>query len=249
MQYQDKIVVITGAAHGIGKAIAKAYAQEGAKVVIADRDEKTGKKALQEIMEPGREALFIRTDVSRADDITALMRQVKHEYGTVDILINNAGKAVFKPVYDLSVDEWDDVIDSNLRSVFLCSREAAKMMRNNEKGGRIINIASTRAFMSEAGTEAYSASKGGIIALTHALAVSLSDDHIMVNAISPGWIATEDYDKLGKADHEQHLSKRVGKPDDIARACLYLTAEANDFVTGANLMIDGGMTRKMIYAE
>lgn len=114
-------------------------------------------------------------------------------------------------------------------------------------GGSIINIASTRAFMSEPNSEAYAASKGGIIALTHALAVSFAPDHIQVNAISPGWIETGDYGQLREIDHLQHPAGRVGRPDDIARACLYLTSEGNDFITGANLVIDGGMTRKMIY--
>ena len=122
-------------------------------------------------------------------------------------------------------------------------------MRRNKDGGAIVNIASTRAIMSEPHSEAYAATKGGIVALTHALATSFSEDRITVNAISPGWIETGDYSKLSKADHEQHLSQRVGKPEDIARACLYLTAKENDFVTGINLVVDGGMTRKMIYVE
>ena len=122
-------------------------------------------------------------------------------------------------------------------------------MRNNKEGGAIINIASTRAIMSEPNSEAYAATKGGIVALTHALAASFSQYRITVNTISPGWIETGDYSKLRKEDHEQHFSMRVGKPDDIARACLYLTAKENNFATGINLIVDGGMTRKMIYAE
>jgi hypothetical protein len=122
-------------------------------------------------------------------------------------------------------------------------------MRENDKGGAIVNIASTRALMSEPHSEAYAASKGGIVAITHALAASLSNEHITVNAISPGWIETGDYSQLTDKDHNQHLSKRVGKPEDIAKGCLYLTSEENDFVTGINLIIDGGMTRKMIYEE
>lgn len=110
-----------------------------------------------------------------------------------------------------------------------------------------MNIASTRAQMSEPNSEAYAATKGGIVAITHALAASLGDDRIKVNCISPGWIETKEYDQLRSVDHEQHLSKRVGKPADIAKACFYLTDPENDFVTGANLVVDGGMTRKMIY--
>jgi NAD(P)-dependent dehydrogenase (short-subunit alcohol dehydrogenase family) len=122
-------------------------------------------------------------------------------------------------------------------------------MRKNAKGGAIVNIASTRALMSEPNSEAYAASKGGILSLTHALAVSLAGDHIRVNAISPGWIETGDYGKLRQIDHAQHPAGRVGKPDDIARACLYLCHDENDFITGTNIVIDGGMTRKMIYVE
>lgn len=122
-------------------------------------------------------------------------------------------------------------------------------MRENQEGGAIVNIASTRALMSEPNSEGYAATKGGIVAITHALASSLSNDKITVNAISPGWIHTGDYTQLTDIDHSQHFSKRVGKPDDIARACLYLTARENNFVTGANLVVDGGMTKKMIYEE
>lgn len=114
-------------------------------------------------------------------------------------------------------------------------------------GGSIVNIASTRAFMSEADSEAYAASKGGIVALTHALAASFAPDNIRVNCISPGWIETGDYGKLRDQDHKQHFSGRVGKPEDIARACLYLTSQGNEFINGTNLIIDGGMIRKMIY--
>jgi NAD(P)-dependent dehydrogenase (short-subunit alcohol dehydrogenase family) len=177
------------------------------------------------------------------------MEVANQTYDQIDILINNAGKGLFKSPYEVTIEEWDDVINTNLRSVFLGSREAAKYMRHNKEGGAIVNIASTRAIMSEPNSEAYAASKGGIVAITHALAASFSDDQITVNAISPGWIETGDYTKLTKLDHEQHLSKRVGKPDDIARACLYLTAKENNFVTGTNLVVDGGMTRKMIYVE
>ena len=247
--FSSKVVIVTGAANGIGKAVASAFAKTGAKVVAADMDETTGKNTVSRIKEAGGEALFSKTDVRSEEDIIALMKQAKAAYGRIDILINNAGKMIWKSPYELSVAEWDDIIQTNLRSVFLCSREAAKYMRENETGGAIVNIASTRAFMSEPNTESYSATKGGIVALTHALAVSLSDDRITVNSISPGWIETGDFSKLTKADHEQHPSKRVGKPEDIARACLFLTAIENDFVTGTNLTIDGGMTKKMIYVE
>lgn len=249
MDFLNKVVIVTGASNGIGKGISIAYAKEGAKLVLADINENAGNELVLKIQENGGQALFVRTDVRNEKDIVHLMEEAKSTYGTIDILINNAGKGAWKSPYDLSINEWDDIINTNLRSVFLGSREAAKYFRENEKGGSIVNIASTRALMSEPNSESYAATKGGIVALTHALAASLSNDHITVNAISPGWIETGDYSQLKESDHEQHFSNRVGKPEDIARACLYLTSSENNFVTGINLVVDGGMTRKMIYEE
>ncbi|WP_075619367.1 glucose 1-dehydrogenase [Paenisporosarcina indica] len=240
---QSEVVIVTGASHGIGRGIAEAYVAKGAQVVLADINEKSGKEVSEQLVG----SLFIKTDVRIEGDIKNLIKQTMDKFGRIDILINNAGKSDFKPLFDLTISEWDDVINTNLRSVFLCSREVALQMRNQEKGGSIVNIASTRATMSEPNTEAYAATKGGIVAITHALAASLAEHHITVNAISPGWIETGDYSELRDIDHVQHLSGRVGKPSDIAKACLYLTDPQNDFVTGINLVIDGGMTRKMIY--
>ena len=249
MDFSNKTAIVTGAANGIGKGIALHYAMKGANVVVADIDEEAGKEIVSLIKEQGRNAFYVKTDVRCEDDIIRLMEITFQTYGQIDILINNAGKGLFKSPYDLSLEEWDDLLNTNLRSVFLCSREAAKYMRQNKYGGSIVNIASTRAIMSEPNSEAYAASKGGIDALTHALAASLSKDKIRVNCISPGWIETGDYSQLRPIDHEQHLARRVGKPEDIARACLYLTDKENNFVTGINLIVDGGMTRKMIYEE
>jgi NAD(P)-dependent dehydrogenase (short-subunit alcohol dehydrogenase family) len=249
MDFTNKVVIVTGGANGIGRGVATAYAEKGAKVVVADIDLKAGNLDADEIRSRGGEVLFEKTDVRKQEDIIRLIESTKSTFGKIDILINNAGKGVFKSPYEITVEEWDDVIQINLRSVFLCSREAAKYMRDNDDGGAIVNIASTRALMSEPNSEAYAASKGGIVAMTHALAASFSEDRITVNAISPGWIHNGDESQLTALDHNQHLSKRVGKPSDIARACLYLTNHENDFVTGINLVVDGGMTRKMIYEE
>jgi NAD(P)-dependent dehydrogenase (short-subunit alcohol dehydrogenase family) len=249
VDFLNKVVVITGAAKGIGRGVAAAYSKIGAKVVLADVDSEAGDRTVTEIRKQGGEALYVKTDVRSETDIIHLVEAAIQTFGRIDILINNAGKGVFKSPYDLTIEEWDDVLNTNLRSVFLCSREAAKYMRKNPTGGAIVNIASTRALMSEPNSESYGASKGGIVAITHALAASFSQDRITVNAISPGWIHNGDEAELSQADHEQHLSKRVGKPSDIAKACLYLTNPANDFVTGINLVVDGGMTKKMIYVE
>lgn len=247
--FQNKVVIVTGAAQGIGKEVATQYAKSGAKVVLADLNEQLGEAINDDLKEQGYNTTFVKTDVRQEADIINLMKTTVERYSTIDILINNAGVFKICSPLDLDIDSWDDVINTNLRSVFLCSREAAKYMRLNQNGGAIVSMASTRAFMSEPNTESYAATKGGIIALTHALASSLALNKIRVNCISPGWIETGEYEKLRPIDHQQHFSGRVGKPIDIAKACFYLTDERNDFVTGTNITVDGGMTKKMIYEE
>ncbi len=237
MLYKDKVVIVTGGSKGIGKAVTEAYIEEGAIVVNAD------------IFEPeyeANESHYIKTDVSQENSIVEMINNVITRYKRIDILINNAGISLWHSPFDLSVDEWDKIINTNLRSVFISSREAGKIMKE-QGGGSIVNISSTRSIMSEPNTEAYAASKGGINALTHALAASFSEYKIQVNCISPGWIENGDIMKLRKEDHSQHFSQRVGVPKDIARACLFLTNPLNNFISGTNLVIDGGMTRKMIY--
>lgn len=246
MYFKDKVVVVTGSGKGIGRGVALAYAEAGAHVIIAEIEPDLADQTQRLIQAKGGQAVVILTDMSNPQDIIDLMKAVENQFGCLDILINNAGIGVWQSPYELTVEAWDYVINVNLRGIFLCSREAAKIMRKQKKGS-IVNISSTRAVMSEPNSEAYAASKGGIVALTHALAASLSEDHIQVNCISPGWIENGDYTALREIDHEQHLSKKVGKPEDIARACLYLTSEGNNFVNGINLVVDGGMTRKMIY--
>nr|WP_235680365.1 SDR family oxidoreductase [Paenibacillus albicereus] len=241
--------VITGAGSGIGRALAQAYAGKGDEVLLVDRDRNGLMETLRLIEAPGGKAAAHEADLSRPEAVKELFGRVRESWGAADVLVNNAGISAFKPLWELDVEEWDDVLNTNLRGTFLCSREAAVQMREKSVRGRIVNIASTRAFMSEPGSEAYAASKGGILALTHALALSLGPHGIRVNSVSPGWIETGDTAKLSVRDHEQHPAGRVGHPDDIARACFYLTDPANDFVTGENITVDGGMTRKMIYAD
>ncbi|MGG7618651.1 glucose 1-dehydrogenase [Bacillus coreaensis] len=240
--YSEKTVIITGGASGIGAGIVHAFYEAGAKVVIADNDAENGKKAEKKYN--NERISFFATDVSNEQSVISLVTYVMEKFGRVDILINNAGISSFSNFYEMTVDEWDRVLNTNLKGVFLCSREVAKVI---EVGGSIINISSTRAFMSEPHSEAYAASKGGIIALTHALAATLSEKKVRVNCISPGWIETNHYEDLREIDHSQHFSKRVGKSSDIARGCLFLCDPNNDFMTGTNITIDGGMTKKMIY--
>lgn len=254
-----KTIAITGGGAGIGRGIAWHFARAGYAVSILDSDRQAGRESLQVMKEAGTEALFVGGDVSRSADVNRWLAQTRAKLGVPDVLVNNAGIEIRKDVLKLSVAEFDRVIATNLRGTFLCSQAAAKMMVRRggsmqKRGGCIINMASTRAFMSEAGTEGYTASKGGIVALTHGMAISLAPHRIRVNSISPGWIEVADWQKAAKAraphhsraDREQHPVGRVGIPDDIAKACQFL-AENADFMTGQNIVVDGGMTVKMIY--
>ncbi|KIL34155.1 3-ketoacyl-ACP reductase [Cohnella kolymensis] len=248
MPFEGKVVVITGSGGGIGRGLALAYADRGATVVIVDKDMDKARETESLVINAGGMCSIHNVDLSVPEQVVRLFREAADRWGRVDILINNAGLGVFKSPFDLALEEWDYVINTNLRGTFLCSREAAALMKR-QGGGSIVNISSTRSVMSEPNSEAYAASKGGIASLTHALALSLGPDRIRVNAISPGWIETGDYERLREEDHTQHPAQRVGTPGDIAKGCFYLTEPDNDFVTGINLVIDGGMTRKMIYEE
>jgi len=248
-----KTAVVTGGAQGIGKAITKKLLEEGINVVIADIDPKAGNETEQEYKEIG-EIKFVQTDVSNEEQVKNLISTTVDNFENIDILINNAGIFKFKPINELSFEEWNKIIGINLSGAFLCTKYAAPYLKN--RYGSIINIASTRAFMSEPDTEAYSASKGGLFALTHSLAVSLGPK-VRVNCISPGWIEVSEWKKssirsiyeLTEEDHKQHPAGRVGKPEDISSLVFYLVSENAGFITGANFIVDGGMTRKMIYAE
>ncbi|MBC3539297.1 SDR family NAD(P)-dependent oxidoreductase [Rufibacter sediminis] len=256
--YSSKVVLITGGAQGIGRGLAQAFALEKAQVVITDLDWDAGADAMQWLSKQHLSVEFIPCDVSKEQQVQQLMNKVRQQHGRLDVLINNAGIAspARKPLAQLSVDEFDTVLSVNLRGPFLCAKYALPLL---EKGTNptILNITSTRAFMSEPNTFGYTAAKGGLEALTHSMAVSLAAQHIRVNAISPGWIETGNWQKEGQKiapqhspeDKEQHPAGRVGTPEDIAEAALFLCSDKAGFITGQSLTIDGGMTVKMIYHE
>jgi NAD(P)-dependent dehydrogenase (short-subunit alcohol dehydrogenase family) len=242
-----KILAVTGAAHGIGRAIAAHFAAHGYAVSIADTHVAAGRATSKALLKQGARAAFFRTDISREQDVKGWLQATARTLGCPDVLVNNAGIRASAPFLTLSPKAFDLVLATNLRGAFLCTQEAARLMVKHRKPGAIINIASTRALMSEPNTEAYSASKGGLIALTHATAVSLGARGIRVNSISPGWIETRGR-KHSRRDKRQHPAGRVGTPEDIAQACLYIAEQAG-FMTGQNLTLDGGMTVKMIYED
>lgn len=246
--FENQVVVITGSANGIGKEIALTYGENQARLVLIDRDEEGLQSVATKLKSMGIDFLTFGIDIKDVKSIESVIKTVDEKWGKIDILINNAGVSKFYSPYEITEDEWDDIVNNNLKGAFFMARECAKVMKRNGVG-RIVNIASTRAFISEPGGEAYGASKGGIISLTHALAISLGEDGILVNSISPGWIHTGPNEELRTIDHLQHPAQRVGKPADIAQACLFLTSPENQFITGENITIDGGMTKKMIYEE
>ncbi len=252
--FTDKAIIVTGAGQGIGRAISRRFAQEGANVVIADIDEEAGLENAEHIKNEGFEATFIKTDVSDPASVEAMVNYTYEKYGRIDVLVNNAVLTGFGNLFETTVEEWDKAIAVNLSGAYYCTKFCAGFMKN-QNSGSIINMASTRAFMSEPDTEPYSASKGGIIALTHSLAISLGQYGIRVNSISPGWIDVSSWKKnsvacqdiLSVEDHAQHPSGRVGVPDDIAEVCIFLASDKSGFITGENITVDGGMTKKMIY--
>lgn len=249
-ELQSKTVFVTGGANGIGRAIVMAFCYAGADVFFCDMDKTAGKQLCEELADYS--CTYIYADVAVVSNLQNALNSVLNQKGDVDILINNVGISKFGSILDVSVEDFERVLDINLRSVFVTSKILAQHRSRKESEnayGRIINMSSTRYLMSEPDTEAYAASKGGIVSLTHALAVSLSKYNITVNCISPGWIDTGHYGELKETDHRQHLSGRVGIPEDIAQLCLFLCEPANNFINGQNIVVDGGMTKKMIYAE
>lgn len=251
MSEQQRSAIITGGAQGIGKAITRRLLSEGWAVTIADNDEEAGNETATEYRELGP-IFFTQTDVADEQQVEQMIEATVSRCGGIDLLVNNAGIGAGAPIAELSLELWNRVLAVNLTAMFLTSKYADSCLR--QRHGGIVNIASTRALMSEPNTEAYSASKGGVVAFTHALAVSLGPD-VRVNCISPGWIEVGDWRKAGRrvtpahseADRLQHPAGRVGTPDDIAAMVSFLASPDAGFITGQNFVIDGGMTKRMIY--
>jgi NAD(P)-dependent dehydrogenase (short-subunit alcohol dehydrogenase family) len=238
------VALVTGGANGIGRAIARHLLAAGWRVGIVDRPGSGLKRAFSP---RARNVVLIEGDVREEETVSRAVKMLVAHFGQLDAVVSNAGIMIRKPLRRLTLAEWHRVIDTNLTAAFLLARAAERFLRKAR--GAIVVIASTRALMSEPNTESYAASKGGLVALTHALAISLGPD-VRVNCVSPGWIATKNYSALRRKDHTQHPVGRVGKPQDIAEIVAWLVdAKRSGFVTGANFVVDGGMTRKMIYEE
>ena len=252
MRLKDKVSLITGAASGIGRATAILFAKEGAKVVVADYDEQGGNQTVDLIRQVGGEAFFIHADVSIALDSENVIKTIILNFGKLDILFNNAGISLTGKVADTTEKEWDKIIDTNLKGVFLLSKYAIPEMLKNGKGV-IINMASALGFVGMENLSAYCASKGGVVALTKAMALDYAPI-IRINCLCPGAISTpmmehafnasKDPDAMRNAYIMRHPIGRLGTPEDVAQAALYLASEESSFITGSSLIIDGGATAK-----
>ena len=240
-------VFVTGAGHGIGRAIVEAFVEVGDRVAFCDIDPVRGEEVAQRTG-----ARFFALDVCDKEALESAVSTLLEEWGDLDVVVNNVGIGGFEPITATSVEHFEQVLNTNLRSAFI----TARLMAIHRVGqgatnpyGRIVNLCSTRYLQSEPHSEAYAASKGGIWSMTHALAVSLAPYHITVNCIAPGWISVQEDEILRPEDHAFHLSGRVGRAEDIARTCLFLCDAKSDFINGQCITVDGGVTKKMIYPE
>lgn len=248
---KNPVTIITGGAQGIGRAASEYFFNSGHNTAVLDSDDEALKE-FEPVTASDSRLLKLKCDISSEEEVNNAIAEITACFGKIDNLVNNAAVSINKKVTELSLEEWNRVIGINLTGVFLMTKHTVPDFR--EGRGRIVNICSTRAFQSEPDTEAYSASKGGVFALTHSLAMSLGPK-ILVNSISPGWIDVSQLKKqnsienvmLSGEDHSQHPAGRVGAVQDVVSMIEYLLSDKSGFITGQNFIIDGGMTRKMIY--
>jgi NAD(P)-dependent dehydrogenase (short-subunit alcohol dehydrogenase family) len=249
MRLDKKVTIITGAAHGIGKAYARKFAEEGAHVVIADIDGEGGAAAAKELLDAGFSAWARRTDVRNYSDVQGLMREALEKFRRIDVLLNNAAIYVTQklwkgPVEELALEEWDQVMEVNLKGVFLCSKAVIPVMKQ-QRGGKIINIASGTFFSGSGNMPHYTTAKGGVVALTRVMARQLGDWGINVNCMTPGSTmseedVTEDVLARREGSVNKRCFKRVEKPNDIVGTALFLASADSDFITGQLLVVEGG---------
>ena len=237
-----KTAVVTGAGVGIGKGIALALAQEGYDVVVADLNQENAQETSGELNKLGVKSIAVACDVSKAADVQNLFKQTAKEFGKVDVLVNNAGIYPFVPFENMQEADWDKVMNVNLKGVFLCSKEALKTM---PEGGRIINTSSIAAIQGFAGLVHYCASKGAINGMIRALALELAPKNITVNAVAPGAIKTpgaQSTEEMEKQTIAGVPIKRMGLPEDIANAVVFLASGKSSYITGQAIVVDGGWT-------
>ncbi len=244
MRLENKVAIITGAGSGIGKETALLFAIEGAKVVIADVNEMGGEETVAEIKKMGRDGFFARLDVTSREQSKQMIRNVLEAYGRIDVLINNAGIIQDAFVMKMTEEQWDRVIDVNLKGAFNCIQAVVEIMVN-QGSGVIINTSSIVGLNGNVGQVNYAATKAGLIGMTKTLAKELGKKGIRVNAVAPGFISTpmtaKVPDKILELMKEKTPLRRLGQPDDVANALLYLASDEANFVNGAVLSVDGGL--------
>lgn len=246
MLLQDKVAIVTGAKQGIGLGIARVLFQEGCRVVIADLDLAGCQKAIEIIEQAGGKGLAIKCDVTKKIDVENLVDQTVKEFGRLDILVNNAGIFPFVPFEKMTEEDWDKVMNVNLKSIFLCTNTALKQMKS---GARVISISSIASVIGFEGLTHYCASKGGVSSFTRALALELAAKNITVNAVAPGAIdtpgATGSIDEKSKQQTAASIPiKRYGLPEDIGQAVAFLASDKSSYITGQTLVVDGGWTSR-----
>jgi len=243
MKLDGKVALVTGAGGGIGKSIVSLFINEGANVFAVDISE-DGLKGLSSLLQT-KSLYTLRVDITDAAQVKSIFEQIEGNFGRLDILVNNAGITRDKLIIRMSEEDWDVVLNVNLRAAFILAREAAKMMIRS-KGGKIINISSVIAFMGGVGQANYASSKSGLLGLTRALAKELATRNIQVNAILPGYISTPMTDALKEDIKKEYLAKiplgRFGTPEDVAKAALFLASRDSDYITGNFLFVDGGLS-------
>ncbi|MDA3886439.1 MAG: 3-oxoacyl-[acyl-carrier-protein] reductase [Candidatus Delongbacteria bacterium] len=242
---QNKVAIITGSARGIGKAIAEEYAKNGAKVVISDILQELADETAKELKEKYNiEALAIKADVSKFEEVEALVKGTIDKFGSIDIIVNNAGITRDNLIMRMSQEEWNLVIDINLKGVFNCTKAVTRPMMK-QRSGKIINITSVVGQMGNAGQINYSASKAGVIGMTKTSAKELGSRGIKVNAIAPGFIVSEMTDKMTDQAKDSLIAlipaKKLGQPSDVANAAVFLASDKADYITGQVINVDGGM--------
>ena len=242
---KDKVAIITGGANGLGKATAYKFNEHGAKVIIVDVNQEAGEQVVSELKEKGGEILFIKTDVSSSADVEKMVNTVVDKFGGIDILINNAGILADAQLVKMTEEQWDRVIGINLKGVFLVGQAVAKVMKEKEKGGVIVNTSSVVGLYGNFGQSNYVASKAGVIGMTKTWARELGKAGIRVNAVAPGFMKTEILSSMPQKVIDfmvdKTLLKRMGEPEDIANAFLYLSSDMGKYVTGTTLSVDGGV--------
>jgi len=235
-----KTAIVTGGGHGIGLGIVSRLLEQECRVIVLEKNA----SYMGALSDKNNLNLYpFLCDVGIPEQIEDVINTITTQFKSIDYVVNNAGISTFKPLELLSVEEWNRIISVNLSSIFYLVKYIKPFLSESSV---IVNMASTRALMSEPDSEAYAATKGGVVALTHALAISLAPK-TRVNCISPGWIEVNDYDSLTENDHLQQPVGRVGRVEDIAETVAFLLSEKAGFITGQNIIVDGGMTKKMIY--